>query len=266
MSGRSPMPSGCWPSTRRRTRIRPAEAWEPYRALYPELFAGERLAPAVQQLPRSLGRASPCSSTPASGLPGLWDWTAENEGDSAREPRPSRRLSRRDRHRLPDAPAHRPRRLEHGPRRRRVLPSRSLRRAPRRACLRRLAGRASTRPALHRCRSSTVSSTVTARRRSPPGSRRSRPPATIRGTWRFGSTPETHERSTWPTSPSTLPARGAGLGLRLRRRIPPECAETRRALLPQVVDRDVVVVCGHYPGSGIGRVVTRDGRVVWEEA
>lgn len=44
------------------------------------------------------------------------------------------------------------------------------------------------------------------------------------------------------------------------------CAETRRALLPELVDRDVLVACGHYPGSGIGRVVTRAGRVVWEEA
>jgi glyoxylase-like metal-dependent hydrolase (beta-lactamase superfamily II) len=46
---------------------------------------------------------------------------------------------------------------------------------------------------------------------------------------------------------------------------PPACAETRRRLLPELVDRDVTVACGHYPGSGIGRVVTRDGRVVWEE-
>jgi glyoxylase-like metal-dependent hydrolase (beta-lactamase superfamily II) len=41
-------------------------------------------------------------------------------------------------------------------------------------------------------------------------------------------------------------------------------AATRRALLPELVDRDVLVGCGHYPGSGIGRVVTRDGRVVFE--
>ena len=47
---------------------------------------------------------------------------------------------------------------------------------------------------------------------------------------------------------------------------PAVCAETRRALLPELVDRDMLVACGHYPGSGIGRVVTRDGRVVWEEA
>ena len=46
---------------------------------------------------------------------------------------------------------------------------------------------------------------------------------------------------------------------------PAACAETRRSLIPGLVDRDVVVACGHYPGSGIGRVVTRDGRVAWEE-
>ncbi len=43
-------------------------------------------------------------------------------------------------------------------------------------------------------------------------------------------------------------------------------AATRLALIPKLVDRDVLVACGHYPGSGIGRVVTRDGRVTWEEA
>ena len=47
---------------------------------------------------------------------------------------------------------------------------------------------------------------------------------------------------------------------------PAACADTRRALLPELVDRDVLVACGHYPGTGIGRVVTREGRVIWEEA
>ncbi len=47
---------------------------------------------------------------------------------------------------------------------------------------------------------------------------------------------------------------------------PKVCAETRGGQLPELVDCDVLVACGHYPGSGIGRVVTRDGRVVWEEA
>lgn len=47
---------------------------------------------------------------------------------------------------------------------------------------------------------------------------------------------------------------------------PPRCSDTRRATLPALLDRDVLVACGHYPGSGVGRVVTRDGRIVWEEA
>ena len=47
---------------------------------------------------------------------------------------------------------------------------------------------------------------------------------------------------------------------------PADCAATRHALLPELVDRDVLAVCGHYPAGGIGRIVTRDGRVVWEAA
>jgi glyoxylase-like metal-dependent hydrolase (beta-lactamase superfamily II) len=41
-------------------------------------------------------------------------------------------------------------------------------------------------------------------------------------------------------------------------------AATRHALLPELVDHDVLVVCGHYPAGGVGRVVRREGRVVWE--
>jgi glyoxylase-like metal-dependent hydrolase (beta-lactamase superfamily II) len=44
------------------------------------------------------------------------------------------------------------------------------------------------------------------------------------------------------------------------------CAATRRVLLPELVDQDVLTVCGHYPAGGIGRVVTRGDRVVWEAA
>jgi glyoxylase-like metal-dependent hydrolase (beta-lactamase superfamily II) len=43
-----------------------------------------------------------------------------------------------------------------------------------------------------------------------------------------------------------------------------ECVATRRAVLPELVDRDVLAVCGHYPGTGIGRVLREDGRVVWK--
>jgi glyoxylase-like metal-dependent hydrolase (beta-lactamase superfamily II) len=44
----------------------------------------------------------------------------------------------------------------------------------------------------------------------------------------------------------------------------PASIETRRAILSELVDEDVVVACGHYPGNGIGRVVRRGDRVVWE--
>jgi glyoxylase-like metal-dependent hydrolase (beta-lactamase superfamily II) len=34
---------------------------------------------------------------------------------------------------------------------------------------------------------------------------------------------------------------------------------------PERADSETYVVCGHYPGSGIGRIVSRAGRVVWQE-
>lgn len=41
---------------------------------------------------------------------------------------------------------------------------------------------------------------------------------------------------------------------------------TRKAVIDEVVDADILVVCGHYPGSGIGRVLrAQDGRLVWRE-
>lgn len=43
-------------------------------------------------------------------------------------------------------------------------------------------------------------------------------------------------------------------------------AATRRQLLGEIADQDVLVACGHYPAGGIGRVVTRNGMVVWEAA
>jgi glyoxylase-like metal-dependent hydrolase (beta-lactamase superfamily II) len=44
------------------------------------------------------------------------------------------------------------------------------------------------------------------------------------------------------------------------------CVETRCALVDGLVDTEVLVVSGHYPGSGIGRVRLQEGRVVWEAA
>lgn len=47
----------------------------------------------------------------------------------------------------------------------------------------------------------------------------------------------------------------------------PLSAATRRALLDEVLDTDTLVICGHFPGSGIGRATrTADGRVLWQEA
>jgi hypothetical protein len=43
-------------------------------------------------------------------------------------------------------------------------------------------------------------------------------------------------------------------------------APTRAALVEDLRRRDGLVVCGHYPGSGIGRLRERQGRLVWEEA
>ena len=57
----------------------PPEAWEPYRALYPENFAGDswRL-PCLSYLVRSEGVTVLVDT--GVGPPGLWDWTAEDEG------------------------------------------------------------------------------------------------------------------------------------------------------------------------------------------
>lgn len=40
----------------------------------------------------------------------------------------------------------------------------------------------------------------------------------------------------------------------------------RAALVEELRHGDGLVVCGHYPGTGIGRIARRDGRIVWEEA
>ncbi len=45
----------------------------------------------------------------------------------------------------------------------------------------------------------------------------------------------------------------------------PVASATRAALVEAVADTETLVVCGHYPGSGIGHAVRRSGRVTWEE-
>jgi glyoxylase-like metal-dependent hydrolase (beta-lactamase superfamily II) len=46
---------------------------------------------------------------------------------------------------------------------------------------------------------------------------------------------------------------------------PTRSAATRRALLDELVDTDTLLICGHFPGSGIGRVTRAGGRVLWQE-
>jgi glyoxylase-like metal-dependent hydrolase (beta-lactamase superfamily II) len=46
----------------------------------------------------------------------------------------------------------------------------------------------------------------------------------------------------------------------------PATVETRRSVIPALVGRDVLVACGHYPGGGVGRIVRRNGRTAWEAA
>jgi glyoxylase-like metal-dependent hydrolase (beta-lactamase superfamily II) len=47
---------------------------------------------------------------------------------------------------------------------------------------------------------------------------------------------------------------------------PVESTKTRAALVEELVRGDDLVVCGHFPGTGIGRIASRDGRTVWEES
>jgi glyoxylase-like metal-dependent hydrolase (beta-lactamase superfamily II) len=42
------------------------------------------------------------------------------------------------------------------------------------------------------------------------------------------------------------------------------CVETRRSLVDELANSDVLVASGHYPGAGLGRLLRRDGRVSWE--
>jgi hypothetical protein len=57
----------------------PGAAWEPYRELYPELFAETRWRlPSTCYLIRPSGRTVLVDT--GVGPPGLWDWKAETEG------------------------------------------------------------------------------------------------------------------------------------------------------------------------------------------
>ena len=45
-----------------------------------------------------------------------------------------------------------------------------------------------------------------------------------------------------------------------------ESTTTRVALVDELIRGDGLVICGHFPGAGIGRIATRAGSHVWEPA
>jgi glyoxylase-like metal-dependent hydrolase (beta-lactamase superfamily II) len=241
----------------------PAEAWEPYRALYPDLFVGgDWRLPCDCFLVRSAGTTVLVDT--GVGPPGLWDWTAEDEG------------------RLPDELAALGVRaedvdivflthlhidhlgwntdLEGVPlfaRARYVVHRDAVAFALERSGLAHI--RRCVEPLIDRF--DTVSGAV----ELAPGVTAFESPGHYPGHMglRLASGDATAVLlADTAVHPALLHEPGwvyAADG------DPSACAETRRALLPELVDRDVLVACGHYPATGIGRVVTRDGRVVWEE-
>ena len=242
----------------------PAEAWEPYRGLYPELFSGDSWrVPCNCFLVRS-GELIILVDTGV-GPPGLWDWTAEREGD------------------LPEALAklgvardqvdivflthlH----IDHVgwntdlegvaffPRARYVVHRDALE----------FARTQDGRPHVQRCIVSIADrfETITGDVELAPGVTTFAAPGHYPGHMGlrlFSAGQAAVLVGDTAVHPALLHEPD---WLYVSDGDPALCAETRRALLPELVDRDVVVACGHYPGSGIGRIVRRNGVVLWEAA
>ena len=242
----------------------PAEAWEPYRALYRELFSGKswRL-PCNCFLVRSDGVTILVDT--GVGPPGLWDWTAEREGEL---PRALAQLG-------VDAGdidivflthLH----IDHVgwnadlegvalfPRARYVVHRDSL------AFARQQDGRAH----VQRCivaladRFETVEGGV----ELAPGVAAFVSPGHFPGHMGLRLASE-GQRAVLLADTAVHPALlHEPDWVYVSDREPAICAATRHALLPELVDQDVLVASGHYPATGISRVVTRAGRVTWEEA
>lgn len=242
----------------------PAEAWEPYRTLYPELFADRSW-----RLPCAcfLVRTEELTVLVDTGVgpPGLWDWTAEDEG---RLPEAIEELgvSRDDVDAVFLTHLH----IDHlgwntnlagtpfFPRARYVVHREAVA----------FALTQSGRPHVRRCVEPLVGrfETVEGAFELAPGMSAFAAPGHYPGHMglRLSSGgaeavliadiavhPALLEHPDWVYVADGDPA---------------TCADTRRALFPEIVDRDLLVACGHYPGGGIGRLVTRDGLIVWEEA
>jgi glyoxylase-like metal-dependent hydrolase (beta-lactamase superfamily II) len=242
----------------------PAEAWKPYRRLHPELFSGESWRVTCTSYLIRSGGVTILVDTGV-GPPGLWDWTAEDEGNL---PQSLDDLGiRRDE---VDVVFFTHMHSDHGgwntdlegvaflPRARYVVHRDSLA----------FASSQDTRPHVRRCilpladRFETVTDDV----ELAPG---------VTAVLASGHYPghmllrlcSDGEEAVLIADTAVHPALLANPDwLYVSDGDPALSAETRRALLPELVDRDVVVACGHYPGSGIGRVVTSERRVVWQPA
>jgi len=241
----------------------PDDAWEPHRALYPELFAGEawRL-PCRSCLVRSAGVTVLVDTSV--GPPGLWDWTAESEGllPAALE---ELGLHRDEIDVVLLTHLH----IDHigwnadlegkpfFPRSRYVVHRHALEFARTRPGL----------PHIRRCVESLVDrfERVEGETELAPGVRAFLAPGHYPGHMAVRLSSGGREAvllADVAVHPALLDQPDWAYVSDLD---PATAADTRRSLLPELVDRDVRVACGHYPGSGIGRVVTRDSRVVWEE-
>ncbi len=242
----------------------PADAWEPYRALYPELFAGESWrVPCKGYLVRSGGVTMLVDT--GVGPPGLWDWTAEQEGELPDE------LSRlgvaRDEI---DIVFLTHLHIDHVgwntdlegtvffPRARYLAHRDSVA----------FASSQAERPHVRRCIAPLLDrfEHVDGEVEIAPGVTAFVAPGHYPGHVALRLAAEGHEAvllADVAVHPALLEEPG---WIYVSDSDPAQCAKTRRSLLPGLVDRDVVVACGHYPGSGIGRMLERDGLVVWEEA
>ena len=240
----------------------PAEAWEPYRALYPELFSGDGWrVPCNCFLVRSDGMTILVDT--GVGPPGLWDWTAEHEGDLP-EALTELGVARDGVDLVFLTHLH----IDHVgwntdlegvalfPRARYVVHRDALE----------FARTQDGRPHVQRCivsiadRFEQVSGdvelaagvTAFAAPGHYPGHMGLRLESAGQTAVLLADTavhPALLHEPDWPYVSDGDPSL---------------CSETRQALLPELVDRDVVVACGHYPGSGIGRILRRNDRVVWE--
>jgi glyoxylase-like metal-dependent hydrolase (beta-lactamase superfamily II) len=240
----------------------PAEAWEPYRTLYPELFAESRWRlPHTCYLVRAEGRTVLVDT--GVGPAGLWGWTPEREGDLL----PGLALlgiAPRDIDVVFLTHVH----IDHVgwnadadgeplfPRARYLLHGAGLRLA--------LSERADV-PYVRRCLRSIVDAGLVD---EVEGGEEIAPkvvvldlPGHLPGHLGLQLGEEAVLIADAAVHPALLAEPDWGY---VSDHDQARAAETRRALLAELVDQDVLVICGHYPDGGIGRAVSREDLVVWE--